>query len=95
MAIGYGPDRLVVRIADDGPGLPARHGGGPGESSGGTGIAGMRTRAEALGGTLTAEPGRGGGFVVRADLPARAVATVNLRHLVLAEEDQRHGGGGS
>jgi signal transduction histidine kinase len=37
----------------------------------GNGIAGMRARAVALGGTLTAGPGPSGGFVVTATLPIR------------------------
>lgn len=41
----------------------------PGES--GNGIAGMRARAVALGGTLAAGPGPSGGFVVTATLPIR------------------------
>ncbi|MFL6128254.1 MAG: sensor histidine kinase [Mycobacteriales bacterium] len=40
----------------------------------GTGIAGMRRRAESLGGSLTAGPRAGGGFLVRAELPPRTVA---------------------
>jgi signal transduction histidine kinase len=95
VTIVYGPERLVVRIVDNGVGIAPTVAGAAGESSGGAGITGMRTRAEALGGTLTAEPGRAGGFVVEAALPARAVPPVNVRHLVLAEEDERHSGGSS
>ena len=63
VTIEYGATSLVVRIADDG------RGASPSEKSGeGTGIAGMRTRAEALGGTLTAGAGVRG-FVVTASLP--------------------------
>ncbi len=40
-----------------------------GTASPGNGIAGMRERAEALGGTLEAGPRRGGGFSVAARLP--------------------------
>jgi signal transduction histidine kinase len=35
----------------------------------GSGISGMRRRAEAVGGRLTAGPGPDGGFVVHAELP--------------------------
>ena len=56
--------RADVR-GDRTPGGHAR----PGES--GNGIAGMRARAVALGGTLTAGPGPSGGFVVTATLPIR------------------------
>jgi signal transduction histidine kinase len=61
VTLGYRPDALVVRVVDDGPG------GAPGED--GNGIAGMRARAAALGGTLTAGPGPTGGFQVEATLP--------------------------
>jgi signal transduction histidine kinase len=52
--------QLEVEVRDDGtrpPGPP------------GSGIAGMRRRAIAVGGRLTAGPASGGGFVVRASLP--------------------------
>jgi signal transduction histidine kinase len=53
---------LHVEVADRGVAAPA--------VDGGTGIAGMRRRAESVGGSLTAGPRDGGGFLVRADLPA-------------------------
>ena len=62
VTIGYGPDALTVRVADDGIG---------GVAEDGNGIAGMRARAAALGGTLTAGPADGGGFLVEARLPLR------------------------
>ncbi len=67
--IGHGADELTVEVSDTGRGP----GGGPGPagSGGGLGIVGMRTRAEALGGTLAAGPAPGGGFTVRARLPVR------------------------
>ncbi|MBX6358411.1 MAG: sensor histidine kinase, partial [Micromonosporaceae bacterium] len=40
----------------------------------GSGISGMRERARALGGDLTAGPRPGGGFVVSARLPYRTAA---------------------
>ncbi|WLW53839.1 sensor histidine kinase [Streptomyces sp. YU58] len=58
-----GPHRLTVTVTDDGRG-PVATGGLPG-----TGITGMRERARALGGELTAGPGPEGGFTVRACLP--------------------------
>ncbi|OLB77265.1 MAG: hypothetical protein AUI14_16670 [Actinobacteria bacterium 13_2_20CM_2_71_6] len=61
VTIGYRPDALTVRVEDDGLG------GVPGDD--GNGIAGMRARAAALGGTLTAGPGTTGGFRVEARLP--------------------------
>lgn len=60
MTLGAG--RLLLAVADDGP----VHGGPPTE---GMGLAGMRARAERLGGVLSAGPGEQG-FVVRAELPA-------------------------
>lgn len=45
----------------------------PLDPGGGTGIAGMRRRAAAVGGSLTAGPAPGGGFAVRAELPRRTV----------------------
>ncbi|MFE1291500.1 sensor histidine kinase [Streptomyces sp. NPDC058751] len=61
--LDHDESRLVLTVEDDGRG--PRHGG----DTGGSGIAGMTERARALGGTLSARPGREGGFVVRARLP--------------------------
>jgi signal transduction histidine kinase len=61
VTIGYGGDELTVRVDDNGTG------GQPAED--GNGIAGMRARATALGGTLSAGPGPAGGFRVEAHLP--------------------------
>lgn len=55
-------DGLVVRIADDGRGLPALAGGGVGLDS-------MRARADELGGRFDVTPAAGGGTVVTATLP--------------------------
>jgi signal transduction histidine kinase len=63
VTIDYGARALSVRVVDDG-----RGGSETAKSGEGTGIAGMRTRAEALGGTLTAGP-TATGFVVAASLP--------------------------
>lgn len=57
----YTEDGITVRIDDDGTG-PA------GSSDGGDGLPGMRERAAALGGTLTAGPRPGSGFRVDAHL---------------------------
>lgn len=69
--------RLTVTVTDDGRGPaadPARTG------PPGSGITGMRERARALGGDLTAGPAPGGGFSVRATLPlARTTATEEPR----------------
>lgn len=59
--IGYGKDDVTIQVEDNGH--------GPGDNHGGSGIPGMRERAAALGGQLTAGPGREGGFSVSAVLP--------------------------
>ncbi|MFF3765320.1 sensor histidine kinase [Streptomyces sp. NPDC001922] len=48
---------------------PARAADGSSELGGGRGVAGMRERARAAGGRLTAGPERDGGWCVRAELP--------------------------
>ncbi|SDU71551.1 sensor histidine kinase [Jiangella alkaliphila] len=65
--IGYGRDDVTVDVSDDGRGAGAR-------VDGGSGIAGMRSRAEALGGTLEAADRPEGGFRVTARLPYGAGA---------------------
>ncbi|QKG25875.1 sensor histidine kinase [Actinomadura verrucosospora] len=65
--VRYGDDDVTVTVEDDGGGAPAPAPAGTGT---GSGIRGMRDRAEALGGTLDAAPRPGGGFTVRATLPA-------------------------
>ncbi|BCJ66258.1 sensor histidine kinase [Polymorphospora rubra] len=59
---------LHLRVADDGPGGAGDGRGEDGDIGRGHGITGMRERAEALGGTLTAGYEESG-FVVRAVLP--------------------------
>jgi signal transduction histidine kinase len=60
------PSGVSVEVTDDAP-------AGPSVSSwsvsGGHGLVGMRERVEALGGTLHAGPGDGGGWAVRATVP--------------------------
>ncbi|WP_241484998.1 sensor histidine kinase [Nocardiopsis potens] len=58
-------ERLVVRVDDDGRGIP------PGGRAG-SGIAGMRERAESVGGRLTVSDRPGGGTRVLAELPLPA-----------------------
>jgi signal transduction histidine kinase len=80
--IAYGDQELTVRVDDDGNGVgpPSaavglfRPADSPVGSDGrdrpsGNGIRGMRERAAALGGELTAGPRPGGGFRVSAHLP--------------------------
>ena len=62
--VGYGPDAVTIDVVDDGTartasGVPAGHG-----------LVGMRQRARVFGGTTTAGPAPGGGWQVRAELPA-------------------------
>jgi signal transduction histidine kinase len=65
----YTPEALCVQVDDDGNGSGARAGTRP--SGPGLGLIGMRERVSALGGRLHAGPRDGGGFQVRAELPAR------------------------
>jgi len=64
----YGQDVLTVQVNDDGSGVSTVS-AGPG-----LGLIGMRERVSALGGKLDAGPRAGGGFRVRAELPARAAS---------------------
>jgi signal transduction histidine kinase len=63
VALRYGPSALSVEVRDDGPDVPGA------ASAPGRGIAGMRERASAVGGTLVAESCPDGGFRVAAYLP--------------------------
>lgn len=60
---------LTVEVTDDGAGAPAEL------PRDGHGIAGMRERAAALGGSFEAGPGESGGFTVRARLPIDTAVT--------------------
>ncbi len=69
VSLQYGPEGLMVRVDDTGA-------GGDPSTSDGNGIPGMRERAAALGGTLTAGPGPDGtGFRVEAYLPLADVSS--------------------
>ncbi|GGM24976.1 hypothetical protein GCM10011608_07260 [Micromonospora sonchi] len=61
VALRYAPTRVTVEVCDDGTATPG--------ATVGHGLAGMRDRVEALGGTLTTGPVDGGGFEVSAVLP--------------------------
>ncbi|MEV4069143.1 sensor histidine kinase [Nonomuraea fuscirosea] len=65
VTVEYAPSRIVLRVENDGE---------PGVAGPGMGLIGMRERAVAVGGSLTAGPGEHGGFTVRAELPAQAAA---------------------
>ncbi|WP_405147132.1 sensor histidine kinase [Sphaerisporangium sp. NBC_01403] len=62
VVVSYRDTEVGVEVTDDG--RPA-----PGGEGSGNGLRGMRRRVEMLGGRLSAGPGSGGGFVVRASLP--------------------------
>jgi signal transduction histidine kinase len=62
LALTHEPSRLLIRIRDDGSATNT-------DTQGGHGIDGMRERARALSGQLTAAPHPEGGFEVYAELP--------------------------
>jgi signal transduction histidine kinase len=73
--VEHGVGALSITVTDDGGRGPAGGaGGGAGTGTvaagSGLGLAGMRERAELLGGTLRAGPVPTGGFIVAAGLPA-------------------------
>jgi signal transduction histidine kinase len=65
--VNHHDGRVEIAVRDDGLGSDGDEGTKPGH-----GIAGMRERAEALGGRLTAGAPAGGGFLVTASLPVAA-----------------------
>jgi signal transduction histidine kinase len=74
----YTPETLSIQVDDDGKGpdistvTSTVTSTGTRPSGPGLGLVGMRERVSALGGRLSAGPRDGGGFGVRAELPARA-----------------------
>jgi signal transduction histidine kinase len=68
VTVTYDTTDLVVQVDDDGRG-PDAAASGSSNGGGGNGIVGMRERAAAAGGDLTAGPRPEGGFRVRARLP--------------------------
>ena len=73
VVVRYTASALELEITDTGSG-PAS---GAGSEGAGHGLAGMRERAGMFGGSLTAGPASGGGFVVRASLPLPASSSVS------------------
>ena len=81
LALTHEPVRLLIRIRNDGPTTSGPTTSGPttsgpttseptsADTGCGHGIDGMRERARALSGRLTAAPHPDGGFEVRAELP--------------------------
>jgi signal transduction histidine kinase len=67
LRLRYDATGITIEVRDEGAGpLPS---GGDAQGAG-RGLPGVRRRAERLGGTLSAGPRAGGGFTVRAVLPA-------------------------
>jgi signal transduction histidine kinase len=74
--LAYLPTALALTVVDDGPGKSSEGGRGGGRDEG-HGIIGMRERAAALGGWVSAGPRDGGGFQVMAELPLPAAGTAS------------------
>jgi signal transduction histidine kinase len=70
----YTPEALSVRVEDDGATDGMSAGTRPRPTGIGLGLIGMREQVTALGGHFHAGPQDGGGFRVRAELPARALS---------------------
>jgi signal transduction histidine kinase len=70
VSLSYGDDELRIDVADTGRGQPAGPvTGSTGSEGAGHGLAGMRERAAAVGGSVETGPSSGGGFRVAARLP--------------------------
>jgi signal transduction histidine kinase len=69
VALGYASNELHIDVTDTGRGQAVIAGNGDGH-----GLAGMRERAAAVGGTVEAGPGPAGGFRVAARLPLAGTA---------------------
>lgn len=73
--LAFRPDALALAVEDDGPGGTEGHGlPAPAGGDLGHGLIGMRERAAAVGGWVSAAPRDGGGFQVLAELPLAAGA---------------------
>ena len=70
VSLGYARDELRIDVTDTGRGQAVIAGNGDGH-----GLAGMRERAAAVGGTVEAGPGPAGGFRVAARLPLNGTVT--------------------
>ncbi|MFJ5234485.1 sensor histidine kinase [Kitasatospora sp. NPDC088391] len=72
ITLTYSGGRFLLTVANDRPPRPAPPASAP--AGGGFGLIGMRERAAAVGGRLTADRRPGGGFLVAAELPLRTAA---------------------
>jgi two-component system sensor histidine kinase KdpD len=86
------PDRLELRVADHGPGIPdeakdkvfepfQRYGDAPRGAGVGLGLAVARGFVEAMGGSLTAEDTPGGGLTMVLALPHTPLSHTSLPHI--------------
>jgi signal transduction histidine kinase len=75
VVVRYDEHGLTVQVDDDGRGTGSPGSDGGRIAGGGNGLPGMRERAQALGGTITAGPRPEGGFHIRAFLPTNRVAS--------------------
>lgn len=69
ITLAYRGDQVTLTVIDDGIGFDPARPTGPDPEGGGFGLAAMRTRTHALGGTLTVESGPGRGTLLAARLP--------------------------
>ncbi len=74
VSLGHEGDGLVLRVADDGGGLPDGVDFDRLKAAGHYGLAGMDERARSIGGTLELTPSAGGGAIVTARVPVGAGA---------------------
>ncbi len=72
VTLTYSGSRVLLTVANDRPVPPVTVAAAP--AGGGFGLIGMRERAAAVGGRLTADRRPGGGFLVSAELPLRTAA---------------------
>jgi signal transduction histidine kinase len=75
VSLGLEPDDMVLRVADDGRGLPDAVDFERLKAAGHYGLAGMDERARSIGGTLELVPGADGGTVVTARVPIDGAAS--------------------
>ena len=82
VTLGSAGGTIIAEIRDGGCGFELGDpGGAPDEGHVGVGLAGMRERAEALGGSLTVETSPGNGTTVRAAVPQPKTPTSLTRNL--------------